>query len=569
MEENMKKLIALTLSAALSLTLFSACGQTQTQTTQHTGTGDGYGGVITATVSTDENGKIVALEIAGPDETAGIGDKAIETITAAILEKGSVEGVDAVAGATWSSNGAIYAVNNALDPEAYPYPVESAGSEADSVSSAEAAMGLGVVSTGRLGPGSDDTETPVYSFNQVYAAVVFDQEGKILSMKLDQLEVATPNYDGDGMPHFAGFPGQSYNYDEDHDAVVDGTLAYDDDSYLEAIAAWQTKRERGDSYKMGVGTWADQADAFEALFVGMTVDEVEAWFAKYCSDVNGRPLKAPTEDSKEEDKAKYETLSADEQAMLADVTASATMSLNDSHGDILSAIRKAYENRKPLEAMAATGFGLGLDFMGRLGPGSDDTETPVYSFNNVVAAVLFDENDVITGIYLDQVEVATPNYDGDGMPHFAGFPGQSYNYDEDHDAVVDGTLTYDDDSFLEAVAAWQTKRERGDSYKMGVGTWADQADAFEALFVGMTVDEANEWFAKYCSDANGRPLKAPTEDSKEEDKAKYEALTADEQTMLADVTASATMSLNDSHGNILGAIQAALESKSAVDITIG
>ena len=170
--------------------------------------------------------------------------------------------------------------------------------------------------------------------------------------------------------------------------------------------------------------------------------------------------------------------------MLADVTASATMSLNDSHGDILSAIRKAYENRKPLEAMAATGFGLGLDFMGRLGPGSDDTETPVYSFNNVVAAVLFDENDVITGIYLDQVEVATPNYDGDGMPHFAGFPGQSYNYDEDHDAVVDGTLTYDDDSFLEAVAAWQTKRERGDSYKMGVGTWADQADAFEALFVG-------------------------------------------------------------------------------------
>ena len=84
----------------------------------------------------------------------------------------------------------------------------------------------------------------------------------------------------------------------------------------------------------------------------------------------------------EEDKAKYEALSADEQAMLADVTASATMSLNDSHGDILSAIRKAYENRKPLEAMAATGFGLGLDFMGRLGPGSDDTETPVYSFNN-------------------------------------------------------------------------------------------------------------------------------------------------------------------------------------------
>ena len=31
--------------------------------------------------------------------------------------------------------------------------------------------------------------------------------------------------------------------------------------------------------------------------------------------------------------------------MLADVTSSATMSLNDSHGDILSAIKDAYENR--------------------------------------------------------------------------------------------------------------------------------------------------------------------------------------------------------------------------------
>ena len=87
--------------------------------------------------------------------------------------------------------------------------------------------------------------------------------------------------------------------------------------------------------------------------------------------------------------------------------------------------------------------------------------------------------------------------------------------------------------------------------------------------MGMTVDEVDQWVAKYCSDANGRPLKAPTEDTKEEDKAKYEALTADEQAMLADVTAGATMSLNDGHGNILAAIQAALEAKTPVDITIG
>jgi hypothetical protein len=38
-------------------------------------------------------------------------------------------------------------------------------------------------------------------------------------------------------------------------------------------------------------------------------------------------------------------LTDEEKAMLADVTTSATMSLNDSHGNILDAIKKSYENR--------------------------------------------------------------------------------------------------------------------------------------------------------------------------------------------------------------------------------
>ena len=84
-------------------------------------------------------------------------------------------------------------------------------------------------------------------------------------------------------------------------------------------------------------------DTFQQLFVGMTVDEVEEWFAKYCSDANGRPLQETSEG--EGDAEKYAALTDEEKAMLADVTSSATMSLNDSHGDILSAIKDAYENR--------------------------------------------------------------------------------------------------------------------------------------------------------------------------------------------------------------------------------
>lgn len=75
--------------------------------------------------------------------------------------------------------------------------------------------------------------------------------------------------------------------------------------------------------------------------------EVEEWFTKYTSDLNGRPL--IDGESKEEDKAKTDALSADEKAMLADLVSSATMSLNDSHGDIVGAIRASFANKKAID----------------------------------------------------------------------------------------------------------------------------------------------------------------------------------------------------------------------------
>ena len=209
-------------------------------------------------------------------------------------------------------------------------------------------MGLGVVNTGRKGPGSDDQGTQVWSFNQVIAAVVFDGEGRILLSNVDQLEIATPNYDGATMPHFSGFPGQGgYNLDSDHDAVVDGKTEDTEEAFMAEVASWQTKRERGEGYVMGTGYWAQQMDKFQETFVGMTAEEVEAWFAAYCADSNGRPLKDGS--SNEGDAAKYAALSDEEKAMLADVTSAATMSLRDSHGDILAAIVKSAANKVDVE----------------------------------------------------------------------------------------------------------------------------------------------------------------------------------------------------------------------------
>ena len=48
-----------------------------------------------------------------------------------------------------------------------------------------------------------------------------------------------------------------------------------------------------------------------------------------------------------------------------------------------------------------------------------------------------------------------------------------------------------------------------------------------------------------------------------------DALTDEEKAMLADVTSAATMSLNDSHGNIVAAIVKSAANKVDVELTIG
>ena len=402
-------------------------------------------------------------------------------------------------------------------------------------------QGFGLSNLHRVGPGKDDTDTQVYSINQVFANLVFDEEGKIVDILVDQLEVATPNYDGDGMPHFSGFPGQGgYNIDEDHDGIVDGKTDDTEENFLEEVSSWATKRERGDAYRMVAGTWAEQMDGFEELFVGMTVTEVVEWFNKYTSSLNGRPLRDGIDSDYEQ--GKYDALSDEEKSMLTDLTSKATMSLNDSHGNIIQAIRNAYDNRVEIKANAdIQSIGSALVSNPRLGPGKDDTGAQVYSLNQVFANTLFDEEGKIVNLYVDQLEVATPNYDGEGMPMFSGWPGPADN----------------DANLLAEVSGWATKRDRGESYMMPAGSWAEQMDKFQDHFVGMTADEVEEWFANYTSDVNGRPLVDGS--SNEEDQAKYDGLSDDEKAMLADLTSGATMSLNDSHGDIIQAIKASFE----------
>lgn len=215
-------------------------------------------------------------------------------------------------------------------------------------SNAKIYQGFAQIPTFRVGPGKDATGTQVYSFTVTMVSATFDKNGRVVNVLFDGLEVATPNYDGASMPHFSGWPATpGYNVSEHkEDAQVIGKSTNTDETIAAEVNGWKSKRERGANYGMNpANDWYKQIDFYSNFFKGKTIAEIKQWVAKNTSDLNGRPLKVPTEKTKPEDKAKYEKLTAAEKAALADVVSGATMSLKDAHGDFVGALEKAYLNR--------------------------------------------------------------------------------------------------------------------------------------------------------------------------------------------------------------------------------
>lgn len=79
---------------------------------QYIGTADGFNGPITVSV-TVSGGTVTAVEVTDHSDTPFIADGAIEQVTAAIVESQTAD-VDAVSGATYTSNGVMNAVKDAL-----------------------------------------------------------------------------------------------------------------------------------------------------------------------------------------------------------------------------------------------------------------------------------------------------------------------------------------------------------------------------------------------------------------------------------------------------------------------
>lgn len=107
------KVICKTLCAALVLCLLCGSGMAAAFVTgTYTGAGEGFAGEFKVEVTLNDEG-IESIKALENSETPAIGGAAIETLTAQIVEKQSLA-VDAVSGATLTSNGLLIATAAAL-----------------------------------------------------------------------------------------------------------------------------------------------------------------------------------------------------------------------------------------------------------------------------------------------------------------------------------------------------------------------------------------------------------------------------------------------------------------------
>lgn len=258
------------------------------------------------------------------------------------------------------------------------------------VTTGEYRTGLGIVVNASV---SERTGTA----SSTVAAVVLDGEGKIVSAVLDVAE-------------------------NKGSVNEDGTLAESD--------SFQTKQEKGDSYRMiersGIGKeWYEQANAFCAYIVGMTADEVAA---------------IPTDGSD------------------ADLAAGCTIGVEG----FIQAVTKACANARELGATGADTLSLGIVSVNSSGnkAATDDADGKL-EMDSTIVAMTKDADGKVTSAICDGVQV-------------------SFTVTSDGGMTVPETI--------------RTKLELGDDYGMikrsELGKeWYEQSEGFCSYLVGKTADE--------------------------------------------------------------------------------
>ncbi len=145
----------------------------------YSGSANGFGGPVNVSF-TVSGGVISELEISGDSETPSIGGAAIPELQAAILEAGTIEGVDTIGGATLTSNGVFNAIRSALDGGAGSAPVENepVESEAAQPDESETESTVGTIDMTSVGDGSYSGSAAGFGGD---VTVSFDVTGGVVS----------------------------------------------------------------------------------------------------------------------------------------------------------------------------------------------------------------------------------------------------------------------------------------------------------------------------------------------------------------------------------------------------
>lgn len=246
--KNMKKrFLALLLAAMMVVTAVPAAFAEGVSGTFE-GTAKGFGGDVTVTLTLTD-GVITDVQAAGPDETQGIGSKAIESLPAEIVANNSIA-VDGVSGATFSSNAVKEAAEAALvaagvDAEAYKTAVAAEKAE-------DATYDADVVIVGAGGAG-------------MVAAITAAQAGKSVVLVEGQSVVGGNSVRATGGMNAAKTPAQDENTFGES-AGVEKTLAsaastYADNADITALAA--TVTAQWEAYQANPEGYFDSVELME------------------------------------------------------------------------------------------------------------------------------------------------------------------------------------------------------------------------------------------------------------------------------------------------------------------
>lgn len=241
-------------------------------------------------------------------------------------------------------------------PEEMPEETPENGEAVDGTSR----LGLGIVPSIARSRDADDDLAAQAQADVVMAAVLFDEEGRVVSVTIDNAQ---------------------------------NRVAFDEEMQLDTdvSAPGTTKAELGDDYGMRRVSeiekeWDEQIAAFEEWMIGQTVEEIKALPVKVIDEAHQHVPDTP------------------------ELTTSVTITVES----YLAAVENAFENSIAVEGAETAGLGSEISLRRSRGLDADNEIMPMAQFDNTMAAVAFDADGVIVGAIIDNAQIRV-NYDEEGQ----------------------------------------------------------------------------------------------------------------------------------------------------------